>query len=133
MSDLTFIEKNKLEKLFGMGSGYVMGFSDRSFGEFVAESVGKDIFEEKYRYASGSKANRLRAFWSKEPNHLVAKLTADLIDLCKDSELSVEQSKIIGDCSRIVEKLRASTPVPDVDAIAPNATGREFEILAKSV
>jgi hypothetical protein len=30
MSDLKFIEREKLEKLFGMKSGYVLNFSDRT-------------------------------------------------------------------------------------------------------
>ncbi len=43
MSDLTFIEKNALEKLFQMGGGYVLDFTNRTFHEFVADAVGKDI------------------------------------------------------------------------------------------
>jgi hypothetical protein len=60
MSDLTFIEKTKLEKLFQMGGGYVLDFSNRTLSEFVAESTGRDIYDAKYEYASGSKANRVR-------------------------------------------------------------------------
>jgi len=133
MSDLTFIEKNKLEKLFGMTSGYVMGFSDRTFGEFVVDSVGRNIFEERYRYASGSKANRLRAFWTKEPNYLTAKLLADLIAFRTEGGISTEEEVLVDQCRRIVAKLRLSAPVPDVDALSPNASGPEFEILARSV
>jgi len=55
MADLTFFEKNKLEKLFGMGGGYVLDFSNRTFQEFIADSTGRDIFDPKYEYASGSK------------------------------------------------------------------------------
>jgi hypothetical protein len=35
MADLTFLEKQRFEKLFGMGSGYVLRFSDKTFREFV--------------------------------------------------------------------------------------------------
>ena len=35
MSDLTAIEKLKLEKLFGVESGYVLNFSNRTFSEFI--------------------------------------------------------------------------------------------------
>lgn len=76
MSDLSFIEKNRLEKLFGMSGGYVLDFTDRTFAEFVADTTGQDIWNEKYRYSSGSKANRLRAFWKVEPNHVVGRLLA---------------------------------------------------------
>lgn len=37
MSDLTGSEHRKLEKLLGMGGGYVLNFSDRTFGDFFDE------------------------------------------------------------------------------------------------
>jgi len=43
MSDLAFIEKTKLEKLFQMGGGYVLDFWNRTFADFVLESTGRDI------------------------------------------------------------------------------------------
>ena len=39
MADLTFIERNQLERLFGMGSGYVLDFSNRTFQEIVAARI----------------------------------------------------------------------------------------------
>lgn len=43
MSDLTNIEKRNLERLFGMSSGYVLDFSNRTFEEFIFDSVGISI------------------------------------------------------------------------------------------
>lgn len=43
MSDLTFIEKREFEKLFGMSSGYVLDFSNRTFEEFILETTGRNI------------------------------------------------------------------------------------------
>ncbi len=45
MSDLTAIEKRKLEHLFGMASGYVLNFTNRTFEEFVLESTGRAIYD----------------------------------------------------------------------------------------
>ena len=56
MSNLTFTEKRKLEQLLGMKTGYVLDFSDRTFAEFVSEATGRNIFDERYNYASGSKS-----------------------------------------------------------------------------
>jgi hypothetical protein len=80
MSDLTFLEKSKFERLLGMETGYVLNFSNRSFAEFVRDSTGCNIYDERYTYASGSKANRLRAFWQKEGNSVVGKLMKDMLD-----------------------------------------------------
>ena len=43
MSSLTIIERGYLEKLFHMDSGYVLTFSDTTFGHFMADAVGIDI------------------------------------------------------------------------------------------
>src|SRR5690242_13962195 len=80
MANLMAGEKRKLERLLDMGSGYVLGFSNRTFSEFVLDSTGREIYSAKYDYGSGSKANRLRAFWNQEPNIVVGKLIGDLLD-----------------------------------------------------
>ncbi len=131
MSNLTLIEKRKLESLFGMGSGYVLDFTDRTFQELVLDSTGQNIFDAKYHYASGSKANRLRAFWSKEPDHVVGKLISDLLDYCK--EFNTHSAQDSYECSLIAERLLQNAPVQDIEAIVPNAGGKDFEVLAKSV
>lgn len=56
MSNLSSVEKRKIEKLLEMSSGYVLDFSNRRFQEFIVESTGIDIYDDKYAYASGSKA-----------------------------------------------------------------------------
>lgn len=60
MAKLTTNEKEILEELFQMRGGYVLNFSDRTFGEFFQNDMALNIFDPKYNYASGSKANRLR-------------------------------------------------------------------------
>ena len=70
MSDLTVIEKRKLERALEMSSGYVLNFSNRTFANFFLECFGIDIYDAKYDYGSGSKANRMRAFWQRESNYL---------------------------------------------------------------
>jgi len=127
MSNLSFAEKHKLEKLLEMSSGYVLDFSNRTFQEFVFDSVGKDIDDPKYARASGSKANRLRAFWEKEPNHLVGKLLQNLL------EHSSKSGEALEPCRRIAERLIQDAPVTEIEAISPNASGRDFEALTKSV
>lgn len=64
MSDLSSIEKRRLERLFNMGGGYVLNFSDRTFGDFFEEHTGLDIDHTRYKKHGTSKANRLRSFWA---------------------------------------------------------------------
>ncbi|MEX0887536.1 MAG: abortive infection family protein [Phycisphaeraceae bacterium] len=132
MSDLSFIEKSQLEELLNMGGGYVLDFSNRTFHEFIVDSVQTDIYAEKYAYASGSKANRLRAFWELEPNHVVGKLLTDLLDYCRHLEPEPDE-ELWTRCSRIVERLRQAAQVIDVDALDTQLNERGFELLARSV
>jgi hypothetical protein len=63
MSSLTHIEKQKLERELRMDGGYVLDFSNRTFEDFFREVVGVPIYDTHYAQGSGSKANRMRAFW----------------------------------------------------------------------
>lgn len=80
MSDLKYNDRILIEKLFGMNSGHIMDLSIRQLSELVEESTGIDIYDEKYNYSSGSKANRLRAFFKKESNKLVGQLLDSLLE-----------------------------------------------------
>jgi len=95
MSDLTFVEKRKLEQLLGMSSGYVLDFSNKTFAEFVLDYTGLNIFSPRYDYASGSKANRLRAFWQKEDNHVVGKLMSAMLDYIGETTPTAEVCRSI--------------------------------------
>ncbi|WP_081426562.1 serine/threonine-protein kinase [Sorangium cellulosum] len=135
MSNLIFREKNKFEELFGMASGYVMTFSDSTFQEFVAESTQKDIFDPLYNKASGSKANRLRAFWERESGDLVGKLLSDLLDHWQDlnPESEERQKHLHQECRLIAERLRDGIPGRDDEpALQASAPQHERALAAQA-
>lgn len=84
MSNLENPTKQKLEHLFGMSTGYVLDFSNATFQDFILTSVGIDVDE---RYPQGSKATRLRAFWQREDDETVTKLTLEMLDRWQTNEL----------------------------------------------
>lgn len=133
MSDLTFIEKSKLESLFRMEDGYVLDFSNRTMDEFVTESTGCKIFDEKYNYASGSKANRLRSFWAQEPNRLVGKLVHDLLEYCSLSKCDPNQHQLFQECESIAHRLRKSAAVEALEVITAEGIEQDFEVLVDAV
>jgi len=133
MSTLTNIEKRKLERIFGMGSGYVLDFSNRTFSEFVLDSASREIYDSRYDGFGGSKANRLRGFWTEADNHTVAKLLSDLLDYAVEIEaLSSKDEALLADCRRAVTRLMQESPVPELDALAPTTSERNFETIAKA-
>ena len=80
MANLKTIEKQTLEKLFQMEGGYVLNFTDRTMGEFFRDDVGFDIYDAKYNYGSGSKANRLRGLWLRAEDKQVGKSIWKLVE-----------------------------------------------------
>ena len=79
MSSLTDIEKRYLEKLLGMQSGYVLDYSDATFGEFFNRHK-IDIHGSKYQTYGTSKAKKMRTFWEREPDALVGNVLSEMLD-----------------------------------------------------
>ncbi len=79
MSSLTVIEKRYLEKILNMDGGYVLDYSDNSFGTFFNRQK-VDIHGPKYQTYGTSKAKKLRAFWDAENDAFVGKVLSALID-----------------------------------------------------
>ena len=139
MADLSSIEKLKIEKLFDMGTGYVIDFSNRTFYEFILENMGIEIYDSKYDYASGSKANRLRALWQKESNYVVGQLLMKLLEywMAKKEnyypKITPAEQVLYDECVRIAERLLQDSPVENLDAIQPPSDDKNFSLLAKSI
>jgi hypothetical protein len=127
MSDLKFLEKEKLEKIYDMSSGYVMSFSNRTFQAFILESVGKNIYDSKYEVSGDSKANRLRAFWQLEPNFVVGKLTKDLLDYALEANNNLDKT-LFEKCSQVADRLLKRTS-SEIDLNSE----QDFAVLTESI
>lgn len=79
MSSLTSVEKRTLEKLLGMATGYVAGHSGKALAEIIFDDVGIDVKEYEPNPGT-SAAQRLRAFWTREPDYVVGKLLRILLE-----------------------------------------------------
>lgn len=114
-----------------MSGGYVLDFSNRTFAEFVLDSTGKDVYGTKYNNfnTSGSKANRLRSFWAIEPNHVVGKLLSDLLEYQKSFSVYDHDEQLFQDCMRISQRLKQGGTVTEIEAISPNADGKDFTLV----
>ena len=105
-----------LEKVFEMGDGYVLGFTNSSFQRFILNVCKIDIYESKYTIYGESKAKRLLAFWLVESDKTVGILINELLAYLKtnrkinSSEISKNEADIFNDCVRISRRLRG---VPD--------------------
>jgi len=112
MSSLTPIEKRTLETFLEMSSGWVLGFSDRTFGEFVDDVVHVDIHSQRYTTTGTSKARKLRVFWNIESDSLVGTLLKALIKY-SNQKLPIMDIAQTKRCKRIVARLLSGTPSLD--------------------
>src|SRR5579863_9046884 len=130
MSNLSNLEKRKFEKLLGMSSGYVLDFSNRTFTEFITDSTGLNIYDARYDYGSGSKANRLRKFWQVEKDGVVAKLMEDILDSAFPVGVrkSASDTALEGECRQILARLskngRVAAP-PDHSSQHPQQASQQ--------
>ena len=146
MAEINIRDKAKIEKFLGMSSGYVADFSDRTFHEFVGVVTGLDMNDEKYHYASNSKANRLRQFIKIEDNNIVGKL---LQEMChhyfeklkeaqatswhpKDADALEKEEELYHECLKISQTLQGNL-VDDISAIKPNSDDVDFKKLAETI
>jgi len=139
MSGFKSIDKRKFEKLFDMSTGYVMDFSNRTFQNYIFEVLKIDIYDEKYDYVSGSKANLLRGFWNIESNYNIGKLNDALLDYWKDSqllsgkEINKADDQLYQECRKITQSLKEDSYSEHIDAIQVDSNEQDFNILAESI
>jgi hypothetical protein len=108
-------DKRLLEEFLGMRSGYVLNFTDRTFGEFCDDAVDVDIHSDKYLAHGTSKANKLRTFWELESDYLVGRLLNALVDYAEETsrELTEDERKLAERCRGIATRLLAGGPSLD--------------------
>ena len=79
MSSLKEADKQYLERILDMGGGYVLVFTNPTFAQFFSHH-GIDIEGGRYQTHGTSKAKKLRAFWEKESDSVVAPVLSELLD-----------------------------------------------------
>lgn len=130
MSTLTDIEKRYFEKLFGMGSGYVLDFSDATFSEFFARHK-VQIHSARYQTYGSSKAKKLRSFWEQESDAKVASVLSELLDSYEaSSELggTPVDRPVLAKARQIVARLRGEKSSTTPAETLNDFLEREFTI-----
>ena len=103
MSCILPIEKQILEDLFGMKSGYVLDFSNRTFREYIFDTLGIDVYE---RYAEGnlSKAKIMRRLYQDLSDQQLATLLKAFLDYIEEFGHSNDANRM-KKAWKIVERL----------------------------
>lgn len=116
MSNLSAADKSIIKTAFN-SQGYVLDFSNASFGQFTVDSIGYDI-QSMYQLSKGAS---LDAYVSEAETANVIKLTTDLLDYYEGSNL-VESNPIpqnvILKLKQIIQKYSIESSVTHVQAFS---------------
>ena len=107
MSSVTAADQQYLERVLTMSSGFVLNFTNRSFGQFF-DSFNVHIYNPRYELYGPSKANRMRAFWKTESDALVGRVLSEMLDAYEAqciSSGSEPDSVPLNKCREVVAKL----------------------------
>ena len=129
MSRLTDVEKRYLEKVLNMGGGYVLDYTDATFEEFFYRYK-VNIHSDRYQTYGTSKAKKMRAFWEREPDALVARVLSEMLDSYEaDCDLSGREldTGLLEKSRAIVAKLSGKSPPAKAEAVK-GFLYKEFEI-----
>jgi len=113
MSDLSYIDQRNFEKLFDMQWWYVLNFSNRTFWNFVLDSIWINPYDLE---TTLSKANLLRSIFKDESNYKVWKLLLDLIEYFEIEYSHQENLNIalIKKCKEIALNLKNNSEISEI-------------------
>lgn len=120
MSSLKNSEIKIIERIFRMGEGYVLDFSNRTFAEFFDRVMSVDIDDDVWKVNGTSKANRLRTYIRSVDDSKTFKLLRALedyrtgssfISLNTDGEVQAKFRAIIERLSNSDSPIEANSPI----------------------
>jgi hypothetical protein len=135
MVQLKHTDRRIIEEALVMGSGYLLNFSDRTFGEFF-EDQGIKIYQEKYDFKGTSKANHMRAFMEIESPATVCRV---LRELWTHRERRAEYNKTEADAQlrarffAAIDRIENTSAAPRTDAIERFQQDETLEELVASI
>jgi len=124
VDQLRAVELKVVDELFGMGSGYVLDFTNATFDDFFRREVGIDIYDDAYAQGSGSKGKRLRAFLTVGQPRAIVRAVTSLWEYRETARIGRGDQETVTNARRrlsaIVERL-GGEPLPsfDVDDVSP--------------
>lgn len=103
MASIEFIERECFEQLFGMGGGYVLGFTNREFQEFIYEKIQLDVYA---KYHGLSKAKILRSIMAEYDDVTVGKLLLEFMRYMQAKRLVTDENReTFAECTKIGKRL----------------------------
>ena len=127
-----------IDEVFGMGSGYVLDFSNRTFSEFFEDEFGINIYQKKYHGRGTSKANLLRSFIDVEDGFTVGKVLRKLCDyrtttlVARDPSNALPKS-VESQFFEVVARIEAGFAPPVLGSLSDVAQTLNFDTVTRDL
>ena len=108
------------DKVFGMESGYVVNFTNRTFANFFHEELRVNIYDNRWAAQGTSKANRLRYYLQRANGHKALQTLEALWEYREAISITTECPKledaVLTAYFRIIQRLGGRPPKPEAPA-----------------
>jgi hypothetical protein len=132
-------DMRRIDDAFGMGSGYVLNFSDRTMSEWFEDELRINIDDQCYKRRGTSKANRLRTFVEDEPAHLVARMLRAMWAY-REGISFTPYGATVEDCKRhqlslfeLIDRVESGASTPAIDAVVAFTRDETLEELVQAI
>jgi hypothetical protein len=132
-------EMRQIDDAFGMGSGYVLNFSDRTMSEWFEDELRINIDDERYKRRGTSKANRLRTFVDNEPPHVVTRMLRAMWAYREGINFT-PYGATADDCGRhkiklfeLIDRIESGGGTPATDAVVAFTRDETLEELVQAI
>lgn len=134
MSNLPPRYQAMLEKLFNMQEGYLLGFTNESFKNFMLLSAGIDVYTAPGYKDESSKAKKFRFFLRNETDALVGKIILELLPMRIDyiKQLQSVDEEYIDLYSKYVTEIESIAQAMCTGSILPKDNDARLEAMLLS-
>jgi hypothetical protein len=138
MANLKRSEMRFIDEVFGMASGYVLDFSNRTFAEFFEDEFQTNIYQDKYQIRGSSKANHLRAFIEAEDGFLVGKVLRRLWQVREVTYAPADPARALPEAVRtkffdLVGRIEAGFSPPMLGSLSGAAEILNFDTVSRDL
>lgn len=134
MSTLRALDLDLLNDLFEMHGGYVLDFTDRTFGDFFRSELRIDIDNPRYAVNGGSKGKRFRYFVQTSDDAVVVHLLTALWEYRETKRRRAKREETVPDAEQefwaLIARLGGKRPA-NVQPPQPTPTGPDRKRLAQ--
>jgi hypothetical protein len=112
MEQLRPVELKLVDELFGMCSGYVLDFNNRTFADFFRREVGIDIYDNAYAINGGSKGKHLRAFLTIGQPRAITRALGALWEYRETDRLGRGEAEMVANAHRRLSAIGSGSAAP---------------------